>query len=40
LRDDLAPSHAGHGLPLPVGLPRNQPTIDTVAGPWDRPESF
>jgi hypothetical protein len=39
-RDELAPSHAVHGLPLPVDLPHHQPTIDPVAGPCGRPESF
>ena len=39
-RDEFATPHAGHGFPLPVGLPHHQPTTDPVAGPCSRPESF
>src|SRR5436309_1425918 len=35
-RDELAPSHAGHGRSLPPGFPHPQPTTDPVPGPWGR----
>jgi len=51
-RDELAPSHVGHGpssrpgmdhqqsTDPSVGLPHAQPAAERPASPWGRPESF
>jgi len=39
-RDEIAPSHSGHGLPLPVGRPHPQAAIERSASPIDGPELF